>query len=97
MDFPEGVPSWEGDDPWLCYGCLRGPFTPALFLNELDRSSELVIPTSYPFRNLWTKSLPDGSWSFAGSSSSGGASVPVSSCLHSVLKEGCDLKPNYVS
>ena len=45
---------------------------------------------STPFRNLWAKSLPDGSWALSSSSSNDGAGVPVSSCLRSwrVCAEG---------
>lgn len=65
MDCPEDVPSLEGSDPWVCYGCLGGPFTPALSPRagqELGATGHYNLP---PCSGIAAKSLPDGSWASA--------------------------------
>lgn len=49
---------------------------------------------STPFRNLWAKSLPDGSWALRPGPGCQAAAAFVLG--ESVLKEGFDLEPDYV-
>lgn len=74
----------EGEDPWLCCGCLRGPFIAALFLRpglELGAAGHSILS---PRAGI---SGPDhfqmAVWALRSSSSNGRARVPGSSCLPS--------------
>lgn len=65
MDCLEGVPSLERDDPfmlWLPPGPIHTSFVSKSWTGAPGVWS-FQPPT--PFRNLWAKSLPDGSWASA--------------------------------
>ena len=100
MDCPEGAPSLEGVDPWLCYGCLWGPFTPALFQRagqELRVAGHSNLPPRSGISAPNHFQMAAGPLRTPPATAEPACQSAAAFILgESMLKEGFDLEPNYI-